>query len=120
MRILMLGGAAVLALAIPGALAAQQTADQANAQAQPAPPTTTVTTTPARPAQTTVTTTPGQTTVTTTPAQPPQTTITTSNPGNLTPPPASAMNKTYPVCTRTLQDSCQNPGEGGAPRSRRG
>jgi len=35
------------------------------------------------------------------------------------PPPASDMNKSYPVCTRALQDSCQNPGEGGAPgRSR--
>lgn len=36
-------------------------------------------------------------------------------PGNLTPPPASAMNKTYPVCRGNVQDSCQNPGEGGAP-----
>jgi hypothetical protein len=40
-------------------------------------------------------------------------------PGNLAPPPASAMNKTYPVCRGKVQDSCQNPGEGGAPgRSR--
>ena len=107
----MLAGATALALAVPATLAAQQTADQANAQAQPAPPTTTVTTTPAQPAQTTVTT---------TPAQPAQTTITTTHPGNLTPPPASAMNKTYPVCTRTLQDNCQNPGEGGASRRSRG
>lgn len=110
MRILLLAGAATLALAVPAGLSAQQTAAQANAQNSPAPATTTVTTTPAQPATTTVTT---------TPAQPAQTTITTTNPGNLTPPPASAMNKTYPVCTRTLQDSCQNPGEGGAPgRSR--
>ena len=37
----------------------------------------------------------------------------------LPPPPASAMNKDYPVCTSKIQDSCQNPGEGGAPgRSR--
>ncbi|MGH6786850.1 MAG: hypothetical protein ACREBO_08465 [Novosphingobium sp.] len=37
----------------------------------------------------------------------------------LPPPPAASLNKTYPVCTRTLQDNCQNPGEGGAPgRSR--
>jgi hypothetical protein len=120
MRTLMLAGATALALAVPATLAAQQTADQANAQAQPAPPTTTVTTTPAQPAQTTVTRTPSQTTVTTTPAQPAQTTITTNHPGNLTPPPVSAMNKTYPVCTRTLQDNCQNPGEGGAPRRSRG
>ena len=42
-----------------------------------------------------------------------------NDPGNLTSPPASALNKTYPVCTRQIQDSCQNPGEGGAPgRSR--
>jgi hypothetical protein len=39
--------------------------------------------------------------------------------GALAPPPAEALNKTYPVCTRKLQDNCQNPGEGGAPgRSR--
>ncbi|MFM5930225.1 MAG: hypothetical protein ACKOPQ_04895 [Novosphingobium sp.] len=30
--------------------------------------------------------------------------------GALTPPPETAMNKTYPVCTRKLQDSCRNPG----------
>ena len=86
--------AAALTLAVPTALHAQA-ANQANAQTQPAPPTTTVTTTPST------------------------TVVTTNNPGNLTPPPASTMNKTYPVCTRTLQDNCQNPGEGGAPgRSR--
>ena len=45
------------------------------------------------------------------------TTTVTSN--VLPPPPASALNKVYPVCTRRLQDNCQNPGEGGAPgRSR--
>lgn len=111
MRTLLLAGATALALAtVPAALSAQQTADQANAEARPAPPTTTVTTTPAVPARTTVVT---------TPAQPAQTTIVTDNPGNASPPPASAMNKTYPVCTRTLQDNCQNAGEGGAPgRSR--
>ena len=50
---------------------------------------------------------------------PAQTTVVTNHPGNLTPPPASALNKTYPVCTSRLQDDCQNPGEGGAPgRSR--
>ena len=110
MRTFLLASATALALAVPAALAAQQTADEANAEAQPAPATTTVTTTPAVAAQTTVTT---------TPAQPAQTTIVTNNPGNLTPPPASAMNKTYPLCSRALQDNCQNPGEGGAPgRSR--
>ena len=30
--------------------------------------------------------------------------------GALTPPPATAMNKSYPRCTRTVQDSCRNPG----------
>lgn len=40
--------------------------------------------------------------------------------GALTSPPPEAMSKSYPVCTSRLQDSCQNPGEGGAPkRSRR-
>jgi hypothetical protein len=39
--------------------------------------------------------------------------------GALTPPPAEALNKEYPVCTREMQDNCQNAGEGGAPgRSR--
>lgn len=41
--------------------------------------------------------------------------VTRTVPGNLTPPPASAMNKTYPVCRGNVQDSCQNAGEGGAP-----
>ena len=43
------------------------------------------------------------------------TVVTRTVPGNLTPPPASAMNKTYPVCRGNVQDSCQNAGEGGAP-----
>lgn len=30
--------------------------------------------------------------------------------GALTQPPADAMNKTYPVCSKTRQDSCRNPG----------
>lgn len=30
--------------------------------------------------------------------------------GALTPPPETAMNKTYPVCTSKLQDSCRNHG----------
>lgn len=75
-----------------------RTANQANARATPQPPSTTVLDdgNPATPA-----------------------TVVRTNPGNLTPPPASALNKTYPVCTRRLQDNCQNPGEGGAPgRSR--
>lgn len=131
MRILLLAGAAALTLtALPTTLAAQEsvdgaaeqpvdgaadrapapaqtmvappeparTADAANGQASPAPSTTTVVSD-------------------TDPATP--TVIARTNPGNLTPPPRSAMNKTYPVCTRALQDSCQNPGEGGAPgRSR--
>lgn len=31
--------------------------------------------------------------------------------GNMTPPPADAKN--YPPCSRTVQDSCVNPGESG-------
>jgi len=30
--------------------------------------------------------------------------------GAMTAPPPEAFNKTYPVCTRKLQDSCRNPG----------
>ena len=100
-----LAGAASLALVIPAALSAQattaqpqQTADQANAQAQTPPPSTHVVPAPA----------PGQ------PA-----TVINNHPGNLTAPPPQAYNKTYPVCSRTVQDGCQNRGEGGAPgRSR--
>lgn len=69
-----------------------QTTRQANVEATPAPRTTTVTNAGGR------------------------TVITTNNPGNLTPPPADAQNRTYPVCSRTVQDNCQNPGEGGAAR----
>jgi hypothetical protein len=109
-KLLTIGAAALSLSALPAALNAQQSANEANAQNPPAPATTTVMTTPAEPARTTVVT---------TPAQPAQTTIVTNKPGNLTAPPPQAFNKTYPVCTRTLQDNCQNPGEGGAPgRSR--
>ena len=94
MRILSLAATALALTAVPAAVNAQA-ANQANAQAQPAPRTMQVRIAP-------------DTTV-----------VSTDNPGNLTAPPASSMNKTYPVCTRTLQDNCQNPGEGGAPgRSR--
>ena len=30
--------------------------------------------------------------------------------GALTPPPGEAFNKDYPVCSKTVQDSCINPG----------
>jgi hypothetical protein len=33
--------------------------------------------------------------------------------GALTPAPAEAMGKSYPLCTSRLQDSCINPGEAG-------
>lgn len=74
-----------------GAQATGQTAPRTSAQAnaRPVPPATT--------------------TVSTTPAG--RTVITSNNPGNLAPPPPSALDKTYPPCTRTLQDNCQNPGE---------
>ena len=117
MRTLMLASAAALALAaVPAALSAQQTADEANAQNQPRAATTTVVPNPGAPA--TVTHNPdGTVTVSPNPGGP--AVVTTTNPGNLTPPPAQAMNKSYPVCTRKLQDNCQNAGEGGAPgRSR--
>jgi hypothetical protein len=121
MRTIILSGAAALALATMPALAqddsaspdaqqadqeappadqtapAPKSADQANAENPPAPPTTTVEPDAASGAGAVVTT----------------------FPGNDTGPPASALNKHYPVCSRTIQDDCQNPGEGGAPgRSR--
>lgn len=36
--------------------------------------------------------------------------------GALTQPPAQAMNKDYPLCSRTIKDSCINPSEAGASR----
>ena len=114
MRTLLLAGSAMMAL--PAALSAQQSANDLNAQNRPAPPTTTVIPNPGAPA--TVVHHPDGTTTVVPNAGAPAVVI-HDNPGNLTPPPASAMNKVYPVCTRQLQDNCQNPGEGGAPgRSR--
>ncbi|HYD24198.1 MAG TPA: hypothetical protein VEB68_05325 [Croceibacterium sp.] len=79
-----------------GAVPGPQTTAQANVRATPGPATTTVATNASG-----------------------QTVVATNHPGNLTPPPAQALNKTYPICSRAVQDSCQNPGEGGAPgRSR--
>ena len=106
------GAAALLLVTVPAALSAQQTADEANAEARPLPPTTTVTPSPGSSA----TVTPnadGTVTVDPNPGAP--AVITRNNPGNLTAPPPQAFNKTSPVCTRQLQDNCQTPGEGGAP-----
>jgi hypothetical protein len=99
--------AAIAAVSLPAALSAQadpqtdpapDSATEANAQAAPAPPTTTIE--------------PG-----TLPGEP--TVVVTTYPGNLTPPPVASLDKTYPVCRWEVQDNCQNPGEGGAPgRSR--
>lgn len=113
MRTLVLAGAAALAVAtVPAALVAQdraaetappvtqsapateavpETANQANAEAPPLPTTEEVV-----PADQ-----PGE----------PDTLITTHH-GNMQPPPATTLNKTYPVCTRDLQDDCRNRGEG--------
>lgn len=33
--------------------------------------------------------------------------------GALTPPPTEAIGKVYPLCSRTITDSCQNPSEAG-------
>lgn len=91
MRKLLLAGLTLAIVAQP-ALAQQSTtnstqgAAQANVQAAVPPASTTVRTQ-------------GSTTV-----------VTQNNPGNLTSPPASAQNKTYPRCSRTVQDNCTNPG----------
>ncbi|MEO6152716.1 MAG: hypothetical protein ABIT09_10670 [Croceibacterium sp.] len=99
MRMILFSGAAVLSLAVPVALSAQQLPGgpegAAAANVAPARTTTTVVTTPT------------------------ETTVSVDNPGNLAPPPEASMNKTYPRCTAKMQDNCQNSGEGGAPgRSR--
>lgn len=117
MRTLTLAGAAALALAaVPAALVAQdrapepaphgvqpapavapatgpapETANQANADAPPLPTTEEVI--------------PGDA-----PGEPD--TLVTTHHGNMQPPPATALNKTYPLCTRDVQDDCRNPGEG--------
>jgi len=106
MRTLTLASAAALALATaPTALQAQEhhtprtdaarpempTTAEANRQALPGPPTTEII--PARG--------PGQ----------PETVVTTY-PGNLTPPPLAALDKDYPLCSRTRHDNCRNRGEG--------
>jgi hypothetical protein len=113
MRNIFLAGVAALALATAPAIAqdtyndtnsagaqqpmanapAPRSAAEANAQAQPAPPTRDVITNETTGASTVVTT----------------------YPGNLTPPSAASLDKTYPVCNAHRQDNCQNPGEGGAP-----
>jgi hypothetical protein len=119
MRNLILSGVAAIALASVPALAqdsgtpdtgastsadsqaadqaapAPPSADSANADVAPAPPTTTVDTDAATGAGAVV----------------------TNYPSNVTAPPPAA--KSYPVCSQSVQDECQNRGEGGAPgRSR--
>src|SRR5690606_38100677 len=60
-----------------------------------------------------------ETTVTTRTSGAGQQEVITTTTSNAVPPPASALNKDYPICRGAVQDSCQNPGEGGAPgRSR--
>lgn len=47
------------------------------------------------------------------PATPPSrgmSSMDSSTTGNMTPPPASAMNEKYPVCSKTVTDSCRNRG----------
>ena len=113
MRNLMLASAAALSLAaLPSALSAQQSADELNARSQPRAVTTTVTPNPGAPGTVTRN---ADGSVTVDPNRGAPAVVTTTNPGNLAPPPQSALNKSYPVCTRRLQDNCQNPGEGGAP-----
>ena len=112
MRTIVLNGVAAIALMAAPAIAQDastntapadqaapqpQSADEANAETPPAPSTTTVETDAATGAGSVVTT----------------------IPGNDAGPPVSTLNKRYPMCSRAVQDECQNPGEGGAPgRSR--
>lgn len=121
MRIFILAGIVTISSSLlPPALSAQTTAQastrteapqsaaEANARIVPGPPTTE--------------------TVRGADSRTPDTIITTY-PGNLAAPPASAMNKSYPVCTATLRDNCQNRAEAraqsrsrapGQPRDRAG
>lgn len=105
MRILVLVSVAAISLtALPAALFAQDastsepTADELNRQSAPAPMNTRIMRSPD-------------------PSMPDA--IITSHPGNMVAVPPTDMYKAYPVCSATVQDSCQNRGEGGAPgRSR--
>jgi hypothetical protein len=119
MRTLMLTAAATLAIATaPGAVMAQNDprpapAAQAAAAATPAPETAAEANKWAMPGPPTEETIPASA-----PGQPE--TIVTTYPSNLTPPPAAALNKTYPLCSRTLHDGCRNRGEGGAQTHKHG
>lgn len=114
MRTLLLTGAAALSLAsIPFAATAQDAGaavdTSTNAPAPGAPAVWTANDANAAVPPTT------DTTVTTRTTGAGQQEVITTITGNASPPPASAMNKDYPICRGAVQDSCQNPGEGGAP-----
>lgn len=68
-----------------------ETAAEANARAVPRPPITRLE-------------------KSTTPGEPD--TLWTIYPSNLEPPPAAALDRTYPPCSETVQDGCRNPGTG--------
>src|SRR5688500_18781950 len=106
MRTLLLAATA-LAVAVPTGLSAQQNpAEEINGKARAAVPPPAVTPDLGAPATVTHNA-DGTTTVSPNPGAP--AVVTHNIPGNLTPPPPQAFNKTYPVCTRRLQDNCQNP-----------
>jgi hypothetical protein len=113
MRTLMLAGAAALVIAtVPAALGAQSqapeaapTVTQSAASVEPVPETANQANADAPPLPTTEEVIPGDT-----PSEPDR--LVTTHHGNMQPPPATALNKTYPVCTRDLQDDCRNRGEG--------
>jgi hypothetical protein len=120
MRTLLLSGAAALSLAaIPFAVIAQDASADASAETStevpdPAAP-------PAQSADEANAAVPPttDTTVTTRTSGAGQQEVVTTTTSNAAPPPASALDKDYPICRGAVQDSCQNPGEGGAPgRSR--
>lgn len=120
MRTFMLAGATALAFAtVPATIAAQDSAAQAGPVTSDGKPVVAAPSTATAPAPRTTAeanakaTTLPSTTEVIPGARPgdPDTVVTTHH-GNLTPPPVAALNRTYPLCTRTLQDSCRNPGEG--------
>lgn len=118
MRKLLLSGAAALSFAsLPFTAIAQDaggaaSADKAAEAAAPAAPETADEANAAMPPKT-------ETTVTTRTTDAGVQEVITKTASNDAPPPASALDKDYPICRGGVTDGCQNPGEGGAPgRSR--
>lgn len=112
MRTLLLSAAATLSLAaIPFVATAQDAGAHASADVSAPGAATPRTANDANAAVPPTT----DTTITTRTSGAGQQEVITTTTGNAAPPPASALDKDYPICRGAVKDSCQNPGEGGAP-----